>query len=352
MKFAARPLHFICLAVFSVVLTQAAFATTPAVNSPDNVLASDGTFVNKVRITWNAVPIAENYRVYRCLTRGNTCGSPIGFATGNYFDDKAASVGTEHWYRVKTCSPAHVCSQFSTPDTGFRADSFKDAVDMLGNQVADLMSLLAGVNRITDRGSDTLQLSAMNVQIIDGSGNTQSRSGIGNLIVGYNEERVIGADCDLEDAFCNEREGSHNVIIGDKHNFTKWGGLVVGLGNEIKGGYASVSGGTFNKASGNAASVSGGRYNQASGPSASISGGEFNDAFGDIASISGGGNNSSGGYSTTVSGGRENSADGDGTSINGGESNITSGIGSVVSGGIGKSATSNNCIVGDNGVDC
>ena len=352
MKFAAPFLHSICLAIFSVLLTQTAFATTPAVDSPDNVMASDGTFVNKVRITWNTVPIAENYRVYRCTTRGNTCGSPIGFTTGNNFDDKTASVGTEHWYRVKTCSPASFCSPFSTPDTGFRADSFKDAVDMLGNQLADLMSLLAGVNRITDRGSDTLQLSAMNLQIVDGSGSTESRTGLGNLVVGYNKERVLGLDCEVDDSFCNLRDGSHNVIIGDKHNFIKWGGLVIGLGNEISGEYASVSGGSFNKASGYAASVSGGRYNNASGASSSISGGEFNDAYGNIASISGGGNNLSGGYATSVSGGLQNSADGDGTTISGGKSNIASGIGSTVSGGMGKSATSDNCIVGDNGVDC
>jgi hypothetical protein len=94
-------------------------------------------------------------------------------------------------------------------------------------------------------------------------------NGLGNLIVGYNEVRF---ECS-PDPCINTRTGSHNVVVGQFHNFSRVGGLVVGLLNEISGDFASVSGGQFNTASGGTAVVSGGCCNTASGSNASVSGG-------------------------------------------------------------------------------
>ena len=52
--------------------------------------------------------------------------------------------------------------------------------------------------------------------------------------------------------------GSHNVVVGQWHNFSRFGGLVVGHSNTISGDYAVVSGGYRNEASGDDAAVSGG----------------------------------------------------------------------------------------------
>ncbi len=60
------------------------------------------------------------------------------------------------------------------------------------------------------------------------------------------------------------RSGSHNLIIGEFHSFSSFGGLVVNFANTISGPYASVSGGNANTASGGAASVLGGNGNTAS----------------------------------------------------------------------------------------
>jgi hypothetical protein len=59
-------------------------------------------------------------------------------------------------------------------------------------------------------------------------------NGLGNLIVGYNEPRPPDAE--------TIRTGSHNVVVGQTHNFSRFGGLVVGTFNEISGDFASVSG--------------------------------------------------------------------------------------------------------------
>ena len=64
----------------------------------------------------------------------------------------------------------------------------------------------------------------------------------------------------------NSKTGSHNLIVGKQHNYSGYGGIVVGLFNTISGGYASPSAGAnLNTASGYVASVSGGDNNNAAG---------------------------------------------------------------------------------------
>src|SRR4030095_11742686 len=106
-------------------------------------------------------------------------------------------------------------------------------------------------------GPDDITISGANLNIVNGLGATNTVNGLGNLIVGYQEHRLPPA--------INTRTGSHNVIVGRQHNFSSFGGLVVGQVNEISGVWASVSGGLGNTATGPNASVSGGVGNTASG---------------------------------------------------------------------------------------
>jgi hypothetical protein len=101
----------------------------------------------------------------------------------------------------------------------------------------------------------------------DGSG---TLTGLGNLIIGYNAE--------LDGSF--ERTGSHNLVVGDDHSWTSYGGLVVGYQNTIAAAYASVSGGYYNTANGYYSSISGGNENTASGDYSSVSGGYLHSAAG------------------------------------------------------------------------
>jgi hypothetical protein len=170
-------------------------------------------------------------------------------------------------------------------------------VTSLQATVAQLTSLLQGVTR----NDDDITFSGVNVHIVDGSGDTYGDvNGLGNLIVGYNESR---GENDI-------RTGSHNIVVGREHNYSSYGGLVVGIGNTISGPYASVSGGWHNTASGPYASVSGGAYNTASGYIASVSGGYINTASGDDSSVSGGESNTASGHYASVSGGQDRSATG------------------------------------------
>ena len=133
-----------------------------------------------------------------------------------------------------------------------------------------------------------------NVHVRSGSGETsdgcpsippepglcQSLTGLGNLIVGYNERRGKSSG--------PVRVGSHNLIVGDQHAYWSFGGFVAGAGNSVTGPVASVCGGVSNWASGLASSVCGGEGNQAIGVKSSVSGGQGNEAIGDNSSVSGG----------------------------------------------------------------
>ena len=106
----------------------------------------------------------------------------------------------------------------------------------------------------TDSAYPIARFDAVNVQITNGIGVTNTYNGLGNLIVGYNELRNFPTSDDP----LLVHTGSHNLVIGSWHRYTGFGGLVAGFSNEISGNSASVSGGSYNTASGDSASVSGG----------------------------------------------------------------------------------------------
>ena len=189
--------------------------------------------------------------------------------------------------------------------------------------------------RIGSFDGTTLQFSGINVQIVSGAGSTGAPvNGKGNLIVGYDAITTSPT-----------QTGSHNVIIGDEHTFTTYGGLVAGSHNAITGVSASVSGGVNNTASAQNASVSGGAGGHASGVDASVSGGNSNTASGPGASVSGGGGNTASGFGASVSGGLNNIASSgslgltSNNSISGGGGNTASGTNASVSGGVNNVAS-------------
>lgn len=167
------------------------------------------------------------------------------------------------------------------------------------------------------------------------TGDVEPLTGLGNLVVGYNEPRIIPRKGDD----LTERTGSHNLIVGREHKYPSFGGFVAGRRNIISGDEASVSGGNRNTASGEVSSVSGGVGNTASGSASSVSGGQENTASGAFSSVSGGGlsNTASGNYSS-VSGGTANTASGSQSSVSGGFQNTASGSASSVSGGSNRAA--------------
>lgn len=194
-----------------------------------------------------------------------------------------------------------------------------DRIQQLESRIAQLEALLAGITR----DNTTLQFSGFNVQIVNGTGSTETANNLGNLIVGYNELR--GSE--------DDRSGSHNIIVGKEHNYSSYGGLIAAKRNAIMSEYSCVSGGSGNTAAGECTSVSGGFVNTANGEYCSVSGGISNEANGAISSISGGRLNVTKGEYSSISGGWNNIASGARASISGGRENDANGLCASISGG-------------------
>ncbi len=191
----------------------------------------------------------------------------------------------------------------------YRHDNIAD----LEARIDDLEKLTASMSTLKVDGQPTVRFKGVNVQIVSGSGATDGKlNGRGNLIVGYNENSL------------DDRNGSHNLIVGKHHSYSGFGGFVAGWENNISGDYASVLGGFQNWGIGDFSSVSGGSKNIADGFTASVSGGAWNHASGGGASVSGGEGNTASGSAAAVSGGTGNNASGSGETVGGGDDLICS----------------------------
>lgn len=228
----------------------------------------------------------------------------------------------------------HSAEYFGTAATDVQHQA---AIAALQDEVQALKELLQGVTR----KEDELYFEGMNVHVRNGAGQTDSVNKLGNLIVGYNEDRSANS----------EKSGSHNLIVGPRHNYSSYGGLVAGSENTVSNTNASVVGGSRNAASGRFSVVSGGYGNDAVNQLASVSGGRGNTAGGDYASVSGGYGNTASGRYASVSGGQENTASGDQSSASGGSHNTASGDFSSAGGGRFNEALGTNAVVLGGGDD-
>ena len=142
---------------------------------------------------------------------------------------------------------------------------------------AELKALLKYV-KVQASGVDskpTVQFSGANVQVVNGEGSTRSNNGEGNLVVGYDQAP-------------RTQTGSHNLVLGEDQQYTSYGGIVAGFGNNMEGIWASITGGYKNTASAELASVSAGVESTAKGQFSTVNGGYKNVASGAAAETVGG----------------------------------------------------------------
>ena len=106
------------LSIFSVA--DIGYATN--MPPPTGVLASDGTFSDKVRVTWNGVDEATSYEVWRNTSSDNVGASKILDVANTWSDDTSAVVGTMYYYWVKAKNATQT-SAFSDSNSGIRAST-------------------------------------------------------------------------------------------------------------------------------------------------------------------------------------------------------------------------------------
>ncbi|MBK7636568.1 MAG: hypothetical protein IPJ13_21590 [Saprospiraceae bacterium] len=97
----------------------------PTVTVPASVQATDGTFTDKVRVTWTGTS-GNWFRVYRNTTNDSGTATALGsWQNTTTYDDASAVAGTtyHYWVRAASDNAGANISAFSTADTGFRATS-------------------------------------------------------------------------------------------------------------------------------------------------------------------------------------------------------------------------------------
>src|SRR5262245_1894890 len=92
-------------------------------------------------------------------------------------------------------------------------------------------------------GVPTIVFEGVNVQIANGTGSMETTNGRGNLIVGYQIAGPI------------PRGGSHNIVVGDDHAYTSYGGIVSGEANQLFGPNSVALAGESNTVRGEACVV-------------------------------------------------------------------------------------------------
>jgi len=85
---------------------------------PTSISASDGTYPDKVRVTWNLVSGANRYEVYRATSQYESYSLIAGNVTSTSYDDTGVSPGQHYWYKVKACNDCG-CSGYSSADEGW-----------------------------------------------------------------------------------------------------------------------------------------------------------------------------------------------------------------------------------------
>jgi hypothetical protein len=204
----------------------------------------------------------------------------------------------------------HVAGTVRADGLQVGASSF-DSVDLA--LLRELLDHITFVDEDDGNGNAlrTLRLSAVNLQLVNGLGATNGNAvspfsltstttnGLGNLIIGYNEESKNVS---------NDRTGSHTLVLGTENNYLGFGGAVMGRRHSLEGPYSVISGGEDNTTYGNFAATIGGANNVASGDYATVSGGIHNAAAGTYSSVAGGFGGSALGSVSTLGGGLNRSA--------------------------------------------
>lgn len=99
------------------------YLTCSAPSVPAGMTASDGTYSDRIRVTWNTSQGASHYTLYRSQSSGSIGSAILSNSAATSFDDTSAVAGYKYYYyRVKACSRLG-CSDISGADSGWRSAS-------------------------------------------------------------------------------------------------------------------------------------------------------------------------------------------------------------------------------------
>ena len=92
------------------------------ISTPSAPSASDGTYTDRVRISWNTVSGATKYKIYRCTSSSTSSCTYLASNSSSPYDDIGGTAGTTYYYRIKASNFAGD-SGYSNYDTGYKDES-------------------------------------------------------------------------------------------------------------------------------------------------------------------------------------------------------------------------------------
>jgi fibronectin type 3 domain-containing protein len=84
---------------------------------PTGLTASQGTFADHIRLSWEPVQGATSYTIERAQTQDGPFTS-LGQTSQTFYEDRDVVAGVVYWYRVRACSRLG-CSEPTPPVSGY-----------------------------------------------------------------------------------------------------------------------------------------------------------------------------------------------------------------------------------------
>ena len=116
---------------------------------PTSVSDTDGTYTNRVLVSWNSVTGASYYQVYRNTTNSTTGATALSsWQTNTSYYDYSATPGATYYYWVKAAvdSAGNRPSPYSSYDTGYAAQTYLLNVTKTGSGSGSVTSNPAGIS--------------------------------------------------------------------------------------------------------------------------------------------------------------------------------------------------------------
>ncbi|HEY0460989.1 MAG TPA: cytochrome c peroxidase [Pyrinomonadaceae bacterium] len=188
---------------------------TGGLTAPTGVAASDGNYINKVAVSWDAVRNATNYRILRATTADAAAAVEIGASAAGTFLDTTATPGQTFFYWVRAENAAET-SQLSQADQGLRSvgqtnggtAALNPPTAPAGNPVTAAKAALGKALFWDEQLSSTYTVSCGTCHMAN-NGGSDPRTVVGNL-----RARNAGADSVLntaDDVFASPGVPSNNA---------------------------------------------------------------------------------------------------------------------------------------------
>ncbi|MFZ1559342.1 MAG: T9SS type A sorting domain-containing protein, partial [Saprospiraceae bacterium] len=119
-------------------------SVAPVVSVPSSVTASDGSFTDRVQVTWSGTS-GNFFRVYRNTTNSSSTATALGsWQTSFSYDDYNATAGVTYYYFVRAASNSSGSniSSFSTSNSGYRSTSCGTPTGLQTSQVTSTTCFL------------------------------------------------------------------------------------------------------------------------------------------------------------------------------------------------------------------